>query len=179
MLILGIGTTLGVMLQALILLPVMWRSGYAWRPRFDWRGAGLGKAGSLAAWTIGLVLVNQVAYVFITRLAERLGHLGSQLSGGEQQMLSIGRALLTNPSLIILDWTLPVLGAKEVLDVLRDHLGLTGAHLGCEPTRLDGCKAFLGDDARILLGQFTDGCLRILVPLGDVRAELIGGIRSG
>jgi putative peptidoglycan lipid II flippase len=68
-LILGIGTTLGVMLQALILLPVMWRSGYAWRPRFDWRGAGLGKAGSLAAWTIGLVLVNQVAYVFITRLA--------------------------------------------------------------------------------------------------------------
>lgn len=68
-LLLGIGTTLGVMLQALILLPVMWRSGYAWRPRFDWRGAGLGKAGSLAAWTIGLVLVNQIAYVFITRLA--------------------------------------------------------------------------------------------------------------
>jgi putative peptidoglycan lipid II flippase len=68
-LILGIGTTLGVALQALILLPVMWRSGYAWRPRFDWRGAGLGKAGSLAAWTIGLVLVNQVAYIFITRLA--------------------------------------------------------------------------------------------------------------
>ena len=68
-LILGIGTTLGVALQALILLPVMWRSGYAWRPRFDWRGPGLGKAGSLAAWTVGLVLVNQVAYVFITRLA--------------------------------------------------------------------------------------------------------------
>lgn len=68
-LILGIGTTLGVVLQAVILLPVMWRSGYAWRPRFDWRGTGLGKAGSLAAWTVGLVLVNQVAYVFITRLA--------------------------------------------------------------------------------------------------------------
>ncbi len=68
-LLLGIGTTLGVVLQAVILLPVMWRSGYAWRPRFDWRGAGLGKAGSLAAWTIGLVLVNQIAYIFITRLA--------------------------------------------------------------------------------------------------------------
>ena len=68
-LLLGIGTTLGVVLQAVILLPIMWRSGYAWHPRFDWRGAGLGKAGSLAAWTVGLVLVNQVAYVFITRLA--------------------------------------------------------------------------------------------------------------
>ena len=68
-LLLGIGTTLGVMLQAVILLPVLWRTGYGWRPRFDWRGAGLGKAGSLAAWTIGLVLVNQIAYIFITRMA--------------------------------------------------------------------------------------------------------------
>ena len=37
------------------------------------------------------------------RLAERLTHGGAQLSGGEQQMLTIGRALLTNPSLLILD----------------------------------------------------------------------------
>jgi len=37
------------------------------------------------------------------RLGERTHHLGSQLSGGEQQMLSIARALLTNPQLVILD----------------------------------------------------------------------------
>ncbi len=37
------------------------------------------------------------------RLGERLAHLGSQLSGGEQQMLAIARALLTNPALMILD----------------------------------------------------------------------------
>ena len=37
------------------------------------------------------------------RLRERLGNLGAQLSGGEQQMLSIGRALMTHPELIILD----------------------------------------------------------------------------
>ena len=68
-LLLGIGTTLGVMLQALILVPVLWRAGYLWKPRFDWRGAGLGKAGGLAVWTIGLVLVNQATYLLITRLA--------------------------------------------------------------------------------------------------------------
>ena len=37
------------------------------------------------------------------RLAERLDHGGSELSGGEQQMLSIGRALLTNPDMLIMD----------------------------------------------------------------------------
>jgi branched-chain amino acid transport system ATP-binding protein len=47
----------------------------------------------------------QSARVFelFPRLAERRGHLGHQLSGGEQQMLAIGRALVTNPRLLILD----------------------------------------------------------------------------
>ncbi|MBI3702599.1 MAG: ABC transporter ATP-binding protein [Rhizobiales bacterium] len=42
-------------------------------------------------------------YQFFPKLAERRGHLGDELSGGEQQMLAIGRALMTNPSLLILD----------------------------------------------------------------------------
>lgn len=48
-------------------------------------------------WTLERVLAT------FPRLAERLGHGGHQLSGGEQQMLSIGRALMTNPDLMILD----------------------------------------------------------------------------
>jgi branched-chain amino acid transport system ATP-binding protein len=48
-------------------------------------------------WTLDTV------YAFFPKLAERRGHLGDQLSGGEQQMLAIGRALMTNPSLLILD----------------------------------------------------------------------------
>jgi branched-chain amino acid transport system ATP-binding protein len=40
---------------------------------------------------------------FFPRLAERSGNMGNQLSGGEQQMLAIGRALVTNPHLLILD----------------------------------------------------------------------------
>jgi branched-chain amino acid transport system ATP-binding protein len=49
------------------------------------------------AWTL-----DKVCDLF-PRLAERLARLGSQLSGGEQQMLAIGRALMTNPRLVILD----------------------------------------------------------------------------
>jgi branched-chain amino acid transport system ATP-binding protein len=52
------------------------------------------------------------ALTLFPRLRKRLDHLGSQLSGGEQQMLSIARALLTNPALVILD------GATEGLSPL-------------------------------------------------------------
>jgi branched-chain amino acid transport system ATP-binding protein len=57
------------------------------------------------------------------RLTERLGNLGSQLSGGEQQMLSIGRALMTHPDLIILDEAtegLAPLIVSEIWNVIRD-----------------------------------------------------------
>ncbi len=42
-------------------------------------------------------------YALFPRLAERNRHMGNQLSGGEQQMLAIGRALMTNPHLLVLD----------------------------------------------------------------------------
>ena len=48
-------------------------------------------------WTLDTV------YGLFPRLKERRGNLGTQLSGGEQQMLAIGRALMTNPKLLILD----------------------------------------------------------------------------
>jgi branched-chain amino acid transport system ATP-binding protein len=49
------------------------------------------------AWTL------QRVYELFPRLAERATSMGNQLSGGEQQMLAVGRALMTNPRLLILD----------------------------------------------------------------------------
>jgi len=53
--------------------------------------------GGASPWTIERV------YALFPRLAERERNLGTQLSGGEQQMLAIGRALMTNPRLLVLD----------------------------------------------------------------------------
>ncbi len=66
---LGIGTTVGVIFQSLILLPVLYRTGYNFALSWHWRGLGLTKAFRLAIWTIGLVLANQIGFIVITRLA--------------------------------------------------------------------------------------------------------------
>ena len=55
------------------------------------------RSGARDPWTAARVLT------LFPRLAERVGAMGNQLSGGEQQMLAIGRALMTNPRLLILD----------------------------------------------------------------------------
>jgi branched-chain amino acid transport system ATP-binding protein len=64
-------------------------------------------------WTYERVLAT------FPRLKERLGNLGAQLSGGEQQMLSIGRALMTHPELIILDEATEGLAPLIVTEIWR------------------------------------------------------------
>jgi branched-chain amino acid transport system ATP-binding protein len=74
------------------------------------------------AWTYERVLAT------FPRLTERLSHGGQQLSGGEQQMLSIGRALMTNPTLLILDEATEGLAPLIVADIWRviDEIRATG-----------------------------------------------------
>jgi len=72
------------------------------------------------AWTLDRVLGT------FPRLGERLDHGGAQLSGGEQQMLTIGRALLTNPDLLILDEATEGLApqiAGEIWRIIREVKG--------------------------------------------------------
>jgi len=68
-LLLGIGTTFGIVVQALVLLPALRKTGFRWRLRLDLRGSRLGEAGGLAMWVIGYVVISQVGYFVQVRLA--------------------------------------------------------------------------------------------------------------
>ncbi len=83
------------------------------------------------------------------RLQERLGHGGQQLSGGEQQMLAIGRALMTNPELLILDEAtegLAPLIVAEIWKIIRQ-------------IRASGMSTLIVDRNYRAVLEHTDRCL--------------------
>jgi len=67
--LLGIGILLGLVVQALAMIPYLRETGFKLRLRFDWKGHGLGKAAMLAKWTILFVLANQAGALVVTQLA--------------------------------------------------------------------------------------------------------------
>ena len=87
-LLLGIGSTLGIAVQAALLLPYLKRAGYQYRPRFDFRGTGLGRVFRLGAWTLGFIAVNQIAFIVI----QRLGTKGT-LAGAAEGSTAAGTAV--------------------------------------------------------------------------------------
>ncbi|MGX1760791.1 murein biosynthesis integral membrane protein MurJ [Streptomyces lydicus] len=82
--LLGAGTLLGLVVQALSMVPYVRGTGVRLRLRFDWKGHGLGKALGLAKWTLLFVLANQLGLIVVTQLAtwagpiaEKQGHPGT------------------------------------------------------------------------------------------------------
>ncbi|MFE1409983.1 murein biosynthesis integral membrane protein MurJ [Streptomyces sp. NPDC058746] len=71
--LLGLGTTAGIVVQALALVPSLRAARFRWRPRFDWRGSGLTRPLRNAGWLVLLVLTNQLAYWVVTRLSTATG----------------------------------------------------------------------------------------------------------
>ena len=91
---LGIMTTLGVAAQALVLIPVLLRSGFRFAYVKGLRGFGLAHTGRLALWTIGLVLVNQIGFIVVTRLATLANVLASEANVVAQGLTTYQKAYL-------------------------------------------------------------------------------------
>jgi putative peptidoglycan lipid II flippase len=80
--LLGIGTTLGIVLQTLGLLPSLRRVGFRWRPRRDFRRAEVSEIGRMSGWMFGYVLTTQIAFLVTTRVANAAGARVSQAAAG-------------------------------------------------------------------------------------------------
>jgi putative peptidoglycan lipid II flippase len=75
-LVLGLGTTLGIAVQAVSLWIPLRRLGFRWRWRFDWRGTGLSEARGLAGWLLLYVTLSQLGVIAIMRVAKSAGDDG-------------------------------------------------------------------------------------------------------
>nr|WP_234320906.1 murein biosynthesis integral membrane protein MurJ [Streptomyces katrae] len=82
--LLGLGTTAGIVIQALALVPSLRAARFRWRPRFDWRGSGLARPLRNAGWLVMLVFTNQIGYWVVTRLSTATGQraVDAGLAGG-------------------------------------------------------------------------------------------------
>ncbi|MDX3362580.1 MULTISPECIES: murein biosynthesis integral membrane protein MurJ [Streptomyces] len=94
--LLGVGILLGLVVQALAMIPYLRETGFRLRLRFDWKGHGLGKAAMLAKWTVLFVLANQAGALVVSQL--------STSAGDHSPAKGTGLAAYANAQLI---WGLP------------------------------------------------------------------------
>ncbi|HWC35540.1 MAG TPA: murein biosynthesis integral membrane protein MurJ [Mycobacteriales bacterium] len=95
-LVLAIGTTAGVVVQTVALLPALRQVGLRLKARWDWGQAGLRRAGPFAGWVLGYVITNQLGYVVISDLAEAIDH-----GRGELAIYSYGYLLFSLPYAVV------------------------------------------------------------------------------
>ncbi|WP_439937684.1 murein biosynthesis integral membrane protein MurJ [Nocardia sp. N13] len=76
--LLGLGSTIGIVAQLLVLVPYLRSSGFTYRPRFDFRDPELRRTLSLGVWTVLFVIVTQAAYLVVVKLAS-----GGTVDGGK------------------------------------------------------------------------------------------------
>jgi branched-chain amino acid transport system ATP-binding protein len=122
-------------------------------------------------WTYERVLAT------FPRLTERLSHGGQQLSGGEQQMLSIGRALMTNPRLLILDEATEGLAPLIVMEIWRVIADIRSTGIATLIVDRDWRKVLAHTDQAVVMEKgriVRQGASAELVAAPDVLEELLG-----
>jgi putative peptidoglycan lipid II flippase len=79
--ILGIGTTLGIIVQAAALIPALRRVGFAWRWRWDFRQLHLREVGRVSIWMLAYVVASQIALLVVLRLAQTASNRAAGAAG--------------------------------------------------------------------------------------------------
>jgi putative peptidoglycan lipid II flippase len=148
--LLGFGSTVGVMAQALFLIPVLRRTGFTLRFRTDWRGQGLAEAIRLGMWTFAFVVVNQLAYLVVVNVASGASSVAQADAGAGYSVYANAMLIMMVPHSVI-----TVSLATALLPRLSDLAS-------------DGNL----DEVRDKLASALRMCLAVIIPLGALLAVL-------
>lgn len=149
-LLLGLGSTLGVVAQALVLIPVLRKTGFSLRFRTDWRGHGLGESVRLGLWTVAFVVVNQLAYLVVVKVASGASSVSAGDSGAGYSVYANAMLIMMVPHSVI---------TVSLATALLPRLSEMAA---------DGEL----DEVRTRLISALRMCLAVIVPLGALMAAL-------
>ncbi|KWW98401.1 murein biosynthesis integral membrane protein MurJ [Carbonactinospora thermoautotrophica] len=177
--LLGVGTTLGIVVQALSLVPFVTATGFRLRPRFDWRGVGLGKAAGLAKWMLLLVLANQIGYWMVVKVATTAEAIA------QEQRLGVGVGLTPYQNASLLFQLPHSIITVSIMTALMPRLSRAVAD-----GRLDEVRDDLSDSLRtaavaivpaafafLALGPSITGMM--YAPVGPEDARYIGYVLMG
>ncbi|MBC2932122.1 murein biosynthesis integral membrane protein MurJ [Nocardioides sp. zg-1228] len=156
--LLGLGSTLGIVAQFVVLVPYLRASGFTYRPRFDFRDPELRHTLSLGIWTVLFVIVTQAAYLVVVRLAS-----GGTAGGGD----GTGYTVYSSSLLIMMvpHSIITVSLATAILPQLSVH-----AHDG----RLRDLGSTVGSTLRTALALVLPFAVILPVVAGDVAGFAFG-----
>ncbi|MFJ9520361.1 murein biosynthesis integral membrane protein MurJ [Kitasatospora sp. NPDC101801] len=164
--LLGLGTLIGLALQALAMIPYLRAAEFRFRPQFDWRGHGLGKAARLAKWTFLFVLANQAGFLVITQLATAAGAAAARTGH-----LGVGLAAYSNALLI---WQLPMaVITVSVMSAVLPRLSRSAADGDAGAVRDDLSYGLRTSAVAIVPAAF------LFLALGPVIGSAIYGLGNG
>lgn len=154
-------TTLGVVAQALILVPVLYRTGFRWRPRWGLRGVGLRTAGRVAGWSFAAVAVGQLGFVVTSRVvndaakaadAAHLKGAGRGIYDNAYLLFMLPHSLVAVSLVTALFTNLARSAAADRLDLVRADLSLGVRTTGVATVLSTVAFAVLGrDGARVVM----------------------------
>jgi putative peptidoglycan lipid II flippase len=123
LLVVGLGSTLGIVLQALVMLPAMRRTGFRWHWRFGW-DPRLSSFGGLAAWVIAYVVISQIGLTVILRVAFAASDGGPSIYSNAWLLIQVPYGVLGVSLLTALMPRMSAAAANGRLDQVVDDLSL-------------------------------------------------------
>jgi putative peptidoglycan lipid II flippase len=174
LLVLGVGSTLGIVAQAAGLIPALRRGGFRWRWRFDWRSLNGLELLRLSTWTLVYVVVNQIAVVVVLNIANHARQPGPAIyNNGYLMVMMVYGVVAVSITTALMPRMAAAAHGKRIADLTR--LITYGMRLSLV-ILVPATVAFLvmGRQIGVTLFQFGDFTHREAVQTGIVIA--VGGL---